>query len=88
MEKEVRHDRENVSKDSLSDADIEALKKSAMESGYAISKETMGTDGPYNIQTQDLNPKTIGPFDSMADAESFLGLDPDRDKGVTKLRAV
>jgi len=71
-----------TSPDSLSPEEKIALQNLVENSGVAIG----GKEGKFFIQTQELNPREIGPFSSMKEAEEFTGMNPDREKTV--LRAV
>jgi hypothetical protein len=63
----------NVSPDSLSPEEKTALQELVTEKGAAF---VMKGDH-WVVQTQELNKREIGPFDSDRSAKEFVGVNPD-----------
>lgn len=68
----------NISPDSLDGEQKVALQALVAEKGAAYSRE----GDQWFIQTQELNPKKIGPFDSDRSAQLFAGSNPDAKKAL------
>lgn len=72
----------SVSPDSMDDEGKKALQSLVAEKGAGFVRH--GSE--WFIQTQELNPREIGPFDSDRSAKLFAGSNPDAKKAT--LRAI